>query len=320
MHPGANNPILGARFLKVLSTSIIILILTSTTAQAWPWSGNPATNQKRAAAQSAFKNLVASCYDLSKYPAIRSIGVARSKERIDAVNQFFGPILTSACLKDKAGTYYQNPYLGLNSNSLNSAPIGSIGNSLFESILYTVDFGFTPFSSAGTICGDGSLSQSVGRGTCSWHGGYARARGSDQLMGPLWEISYPKMNEFSKVADLGVDWVNGGSNRYLTTPVDGITTPKSGYECVKSAGFTTNCFHAPIFSLRFCGSSNTGTFQLQVGYDWVTGWKESGYKSPSDCNGKFPYLYEVNGSSLTTSTFRILLGDGSTIVFNAVLP
>ena len=69
-----------------------------------------------------------------------------------------------------------------------------------------------PAASA-TWCNDGSWSNSVGRGTCSWHGGIDRSRGYD---GDRYGSSY-KWNSGSKSDRYGSSykWNSGSkSNRY----------------------------------------------------------------------------------------------------------
>jgi len=282
---------------------------------AWPWSGSAAEQQMKKDATAAYKNLTADCFNISGYSRIKNVGKARSNERLKAINDFYVPLVQKLCLKGANSSILENPYYGINLSKLNDAKYPSYEYELLQSVLFNLDFGFSPFTPAGTICGDGSLSGSVGRGTCSWHGGYAKPRGTEVNLSEYRDFESPKSDDYSKVANLGFHWQNGGTWTEMKTPVANISSGTKGYNCVTSPGFTQNCFHLPHYSFNFCSSSNSGKVQLLVGKEWMTAWSETGFKILNNCPKDTPYLFEINGTTVLSGNLRVLLGDGSNIGF-----
>jgi len=291
------------------------LFLNSAPALAWPWSESAAEKQMKMDASAAYKRLTSDCFNISGYSAIKSVGKSRSNERLGAINDFYVPFVQKLCLKGANGALLENPYYGINLAKLNDAKYPSYDYELLQSVLYNLDFGFSPFTSAGTICGDGWLSGSVGQGTCSWHGGYAKPRGSEINITEFRDLEAPKADSFSKVSSMGFHWQNGGTWTQMKTPVSKIASGTKGFNCVTSPGFTQNCFHQPHFSFNFCSSNQAGKVQLLVGKDWMNAWSETGFKILNNCHKDTPYFFEVNGTSVLSGSLRVLFSDGSDIGF-----
>lgn len=293
---------------------VVISLATNTnSAFAWPWNGSAAEQQMKKEATAAYKRITSDCYKISGYSKIRSIGLARSDQRIKAVNNFYIPLVEKLCLKNSKGQVFENPYYGVNLSKIGSAKFLTYDYELFQSMLFNVDYGFSPFTASGTICGDGTISSSVGSGTCSWHGGYAKPRGTEVSFEEYREFEPPVKDDFSKVSAMGFHWQNSGTWVEMRTPVENIMSGAKGFNCVTSSGFKQNCFHFPHYSFNFCSSDKSGTVQLLVGKVWMDAWSAYGFKIMNNCPKDTPYLFEVNGKSLLTGNMRVLFPDKSFI-------
>lgn len=101
----------------------------------------------------------------------------RSQERLTEVVQGFGKIAEADCFIFRSDKIYTNPYKNLTVENFIEGPRSGNEEELFQGLLYEVDKGIPFLVTGGSICADGTYSGSVGRGTCSWHGGYASKRG-----------------------------------------------------------------------------------------------------------------------------------------------
>ena len=101
----------------------------------------------------------------------------RSNQRLIQVLEGFNKVVKAECFKFQADKIYTNPYKGIDLVALNDETNSAAEGEIFQGILYEVDKGIPFLVTGGSICADGSFSGSVGRGTCSWHGGYATKRG-----------------------------------------------------------------------------------------------------------------------------------------------
>ena len=101
----------------------------------------------------------------------------RSQERLTEVIEGFRKIAEADCFVFRRDKIYTNPYKNLTVGNFIEVPRSGNEEELFQGLLYEVDKGIPFLVTGGSICADGSYSGSVGRGTCSWHGGYATKRG-----------------------------------------------------------------------------------------------------------------------------------------------
>jgi hypothetical protein len=101
----------------------------------------------------------------------------RSQERLTEVIKGFRKIAEADCFVFRGDKIYTNPYKNLTVDNFIEVPRSGNEEELFQGLLYEVDKGIPFLVTGGSICADGSYSGSVGRGTCSWHGGYATKRG-----------------------------------------------------------------------------------------------------------------------------------------------
>jgi hypothetical protein len=101
----------------------------------------------------------------------------RSEERIVKVVRRFTKILAAECFVFRTDRIYTNPYKNLALSNIGETARTENQEEIFQCLLYEVDKGIPFLTTGGSICSDGSYSSSVGRGTCSWHGGYASQRG-----------------------------------------------------------------------------------------------------------------------------------------------
>jgi hypothetical protein len=104
---------------------------------------------------------------------------ARSEPRISEVMDKYQKIIEAPCVILRNESIYSNPYQGISINSIFNETRTPQQEELYQGILFDVDRGVPFLRTGGSICSDGWISGSVGRGTCSWHGGYARQRGND---------------------------------------------------------------------------------------------------------------------------------------------
>ena len=106
---------------------------------------------------------------------------ARSEARISEVLAKYQKIIDAPCVILRNESIYSNPYQGISINSIFNATRTPQQEELYQGVLFDVDRGVPFLRTGGSICSDGWISGSVGRGTCSWHGGYARQRGNEFL-------------------------------------------------------------------------------------------------------------------------------------------
>jgi hypothetical protein len=104
-------------------------------------------------------------------------GDPRTNNRLTEVAEVFNKIVNAPCFKTLQDEMLSNPYSGIKLGELGNREHSSLEEEVFQGFLYEYDKGVPFLRSGWTLCEDGSLSGSVGRGTCSWHGGYARQRG-----------------------------------------------------------------------------------------------------------------------------------------------
>ena len=102
----------------------------------------------------------------------------RSQERVSIVFDGFEKIIAAECFLFRNDQIYSNPYKNIVISDLGELPRNESEEEIYQGLLYEVDKGIPFLVTGGSICADGSYSGSVGRGTCSWHGGYASKRGS----------------------------------------------------------------------------------------------------------------------------------------------
>jgi hypothetical protein len=125
----------------------------------------------------SYENRGKSCFiiDGSQLPNFQNN--VRSKERIESVSKYYTEIIRAKCFINSEGTIFTNPYKALGNADWNNISENPLGNEILQGVYFDVDLGMPFLRTGGSICSDGSYSPSVGRGTCSWHGGYGRQRG-----------------------------------------------------------------------------------------------------------------------------------------------
>jgi len=101
----------------------------------------------------------------------------RTSNRLTEVASIFNQITDAPCFNSLQGTMLSNPYKDIKLGELGNREHSPLEEEVFQGFLYEYDKGVPFLRSGWTLCEDGSLSGSVGRGTCSWHGGYAKQRG-----------------------------------------------------------------------------------------------------------------------------------------------
>jgi hypothetical protein len=102
----------------------------------------------------------------------------RTSNRLTEVASIFNQITNAPCFNSLRGTMLSNPYKDIKLGELGNRAHSPLEEEVFQGFLYEYDKGVPFLRSGWTLCEDGSLSDSVGRGSCSWHGGYAKQRGS----------------------------------------------------------------------------------------------------------------------------------------------
>ena len=118
-----------------------------------------------------------SCTPFSALPEINYQNNTRSNQRWESVLTHYAAIRVAKCFTDKDKTVFRNPYLNLSFTDIAKASPGTTQYEFWQGMLYDFDMGMPFLRTGGSVCGDGSFSPSVGRGTCSWHGGYGDQRG-----------------------------------------------------------------------------------------------------------------------------------------------
>ena len=109
---------------------------------------------------------------------LNEVGAPRSDQRFKDVATWASNIDKAPCIiMDR--TIYTNPYKGM-FKILNAKPasLTSVQSHYIDGVLYRFDSGLPNLGSGQTLCGDGWISWSTGRGTCSHHGGEAKPRGA----------------------------------------------------------------------------------------------------------------------------------------------
>jgi hypothetical protein len=101
----------------------------------------------------------------------------RSEERIIKAIKGFQKVVGADCFVFSSDKIYKNPYKDIEISKLGDEPRTKNQEEIFQGLIFEIDKGIPFLITGGSICSDGSYSGSVGRGTCSWHGGYASPRG-----------------------------------------------------------------------------------------------------------------------------------------------
>ncbi len=101
----------------------------------------------------------------------------RTNDRLIQIVSIFNQIINASCFKSYQGIMLSNPYKDIRLGELGTRQHNLSEDEIFKGFLYEYDKGVPFLRSGWTLCEDGSLSGSIGRGTCSWHGGYAKQRG-----------------------------------------------------------------------------------------------------------------------------------------------
>jgi hypothetical protein len=141
-----------------------------------------------------YAGLKGSSWNIGGESTVIATGEPRSSERLNALNAMLEKIVKAPCIFNPyQDTLLKNPFKGITSADFNSTRIGSPGAVLHSEALLDLDSGVPFLKSGGSICSDGSYSASVGRGTCSWHGGYASNRGHKWDMSSWELISKPTL-------------------------------------------------------------------------------------------------------------------------------
>ena len=125
----------------------------------------------------SYENRGKSCFNLDGSQSPNFQNNVRSKERIESVSKYYTEIIRAKCFINSERTIFSNPYKGLENSDWNNISENSVGNEILQGIYFDIDMGMPFLRTGGSICSDGSYSPSVGRGTCSWHGGYGSQRG-----------------------------------------------------------------------------------------------------------------------------------------------
>lgn len=156
------------------------------------------TNDALSVEKQHYKSIIGSCAKSNDEAKLRTIGEARSQDRLDAINQYFAVLVAAPCVRDAAGIVYNNPIEGVKLNTLDALRSSGIDATTVNGALYDLDYGLATFQANGTtLCDDGWISGSSGQGTCSHHGGYARGRGSQINYADFGVLSNPFLSDNS---------------------------------------------------------------------------------------------------------------------------
>lgn len=117
------------------------------------------------------------CVPVKDLPVIDFANNVRSEARVLSVATYFAAIGKAKCFLRDEKTIFTNPYRSFSIANVGEADIGSPEYEIWQGMLFYIDFGMPFLRTGGSVCADGSFSPSVGRGTCSWHGGYGSHRG-----------------------------------------------------------------------------------------------------------------------------------------------
>lgn len=279
---------------RFIALALVVVYLIITAVINLPKS--QAESRLEVKATQSFSNLSSKCLDLGKESSVREVGKNRSSERLQAINDFFIPLVQASCLKQD-GKIYANKYFGMDLSKISSAQFLTDEYELLQGILYDLDFGFTQFTPAGTICADGWISGSVGRGTCSWHGGYAHPRGTQINFDKMNEITNPKYAE--RPEKYGVSWALNDPKALSKTSLKA-----SGTTCIQATEGIVDCFPKTSWNRVFCSESPHAYLEIFIEKWWFPVFDTTGYKSES-CSATNPYLISVSATSLLPSDFRL---------------
>ena len=285
--------------------AVLLILLIGRGVLNYPKSQAESRLQTKAVA--SFTKLATNCFDVTSENKVIATGQSRSPERLKAIDAFYVSLVQAQCLKNGL-SLFANTFRGMNLSKIDTARFLTPEYDLWQGVLYDVDYGFTQFTKEGTICADGWISGSVGRGTCSWHGGYAHPRGTQIKFDNLPTISNPE--NASKSERYGI-------NYSVSQPAALSSAPSVEATCIKSDEKFTNCFPKTLWNESFCSSLADAKLQVQIEKWWVPLWDVSGTKS-SSCTGDNPYLINVSGTALTDYQLRLVFsGMGSTKGFNS---
>lgn len=126
----------------------------------------------------SYENLGKSCFKLDGSQSPNFQNNVRSKQRIESVSGHYVKIMDAKCFINSNNTIFSNPYKGVKNSDWNNVSKNSLQDEILQGIYFDIDRGMPFLLTGGSICSDGTYSPSVGRGTCSWHGGYGTPRGS----------------------------------------------------------------------------------------------------------------------------------------------
>ena len=143
-----------------------------------------------------FSSLVDKCISADLEKKVLVTGRFRSIERLTAVGEFFSSIVTAPCIRTDGKHIRENPYKGINLQKGESKSPTSAESEIWGGIAYDYDYGIFVFQpQGGSLCDDNSYSPSVGRGTCSHHGGYAYNHGTKMNFDSLTQILDPNRSQ-----------------------------------------------------------------------------------------------------------------------------
>jgi hypothetical protein len=169
--------------LKEISSVVFVLLLTvgiGGNVVYQKWSDNQEKNQRIEQLQLEvikYEARMTTCVKANEVFPFFYSNNPRSQERLTEVIEGFRKIAEADCFVFRSDKIYTNPYKNLTVGNFIEVPRSGNEEELFQGLLYEVDKGIPFLVTGGSICADGSYSGSVGRGTCSWHGGYATKRG-----------------------------------------------------------------------------------------------------------------------------------------------
>lgn len=124
-----------------------------------------------------YENKLKSCVPTSIIYQADYSSDPRTSKRLTEVALIFNQIAGATCFSSLQGSMLSNPYKEIKLGELGRREHSPLEEEVYQGFLYEYDKGVPFLRSGWTLCEDGSLSGSAGRGTCSWHGGYAKHRG-----------------------------------------------------------------------------------------------------------------------------------------------
>jgi hypothetical protein len=303
-----DGDIVESRFKRRLSgrARLVIALLglasIATVAAALNAPKSSAINRVNVAASKQYSQMITSCLDVSAEQEVPKTGSARSTERLKALNTYFIKLVQADCLR-VSDSYYVNVYKSIKLDKLNAEPFLSTGYTLLQGVLYDLDYGFTPFTTAGTLCSDGWISSSAGRGTCSWHGGYAKSRGTQLTYSQLAALPDPTTG-----GSLGQFGMTSISRAPMAIAVDADV--QSNVTCVITKDPSTTCYPKYLWARSFCSVAPSGVLYLKIEKWWV---QVDKFASPasSTCSSDYPYLVDLSYASLIGGEFKLSFDSSS---------